>query len=186
VVHVDGSSANQRSGVGVTITNPEGERLQYAIKLDFVTTNNEAEYEAILAGLSIAWQMGALNVEVRSDSQVVVGHVQGQFEAQGDKMMKYLDKVRECQSYFDRVVLTKIPQEDNARAVALSKLGSGIEQNIAASTHEVIIQVEPSIASRQAMMQVNEAPTNLELGPPKSYNICRMGSGPKIKPGPER
>jgi ribonuclease HI len=57
VVHVDGSSANQRSGVGVTLTSPEGEKFQYAIKLDFVTTNNEAEYEAVLAGLSIARQM---------------------------------------------------------------------------------------------------------------------------------
>jgi ribonuclease HI len=57
VVYVDGSSANQRSGVGVTLTSPEGEKFQYAIKLDFVTTNNEAEYEAVLAGLSIARQM---------------------------------------------------------------------------------------------------------------------------------
>jgi ribonuclease HI len=49
--------------------------------LNFVTTNNEAEYEAVLAGLSIAREMGAKNVEVRSDSQVVVNHVQGLAEA---------------------------------------------------------------------------------------------------------
>jgi len=81
VVYVDGSSANQRSGVEVTLTGLEGEKFQYAIKLDFVTTNNEAEYEAVLARLSIARQMGPSNVEIRNDSQVVVGHIQGQFEA---------------------------------------------------------------------------------------------------------
>jgi ribonuclease HI len=81
VVYVDGSSANQMSGIGVTLTSPEGAKFQYAIKLDFVTTNNDAEYEAILARLSIAREMGASNVEIWSDSQVVMGHIQGQFEA---------------------------------------------------------------------------------------------------------
>jgi Tfp pilus assembly protein PilZ len=77
VVYVDGSSANRKSGVGVALVSLDGEKFQYAIKLDFVTTNNEAEYEAVLAGLSIAREMGAKNVEIRSDSQVVVSHVQG-------------------------------------------------------------------------------------------------------------
>jgi len=127
VVYVDGSSANQRSGVGVTLTSLEGERFQYTIKLDFVTTNNEAKFEVVLVGLSIARQMRASNVEIWSDSQVVVGHIQGQFEAQGDRMIKDLDKERECQSYFHRVVLKKIPWGDNAQADTLSKLGSETE-----------------------------------------------------------
>jgi ribonuclease HI len=67
----------------------------------------------VLAGLSIAREMGAKNVEIRSDSQVVVSHVQGLFEAQGQKMIQYLNKVREHQSNFDRTTMTKIPQEDN-------------------------------------------------------------------------
>jgi ribonuclease HI len=75
VAYVDGSLTNQKSGVGVTLTSSEGEKFQYAIKLDFVTTNNEAKYKAVLVGLSIAREKGARNLEVRSDSQVVVGHV---------------------------------------------------------------------------------------------------------------
>jgi ribonuclease HI len=85
VAHVDGSSANQKSRVGVTLASPDGEKFPYAIKLDFVTTNNEAEYEAVLAGLSMAGEMGAKNVEIRSNSQVVVSHVQGLAEAQGQQ-----------------------------------------------------------------------------------------------------
>jgi hypothetical protein len=81
VAYVDGSSVNQKSGVCVTLESPDGESFRYAIKLDFVTTNNEEEYEAVLAGLSIAREVGAKNVEVRSDSQVVVSHVQGLAEA---------------------------------------------------------------------------------------------------------
>lgn len=88
---------------------PKGEEFQYAIKLDFITTNNQAEYEAILARLSIAQEMADANVEVCSDSQVVVSHIQGELKAQRDTMTKYLDQVRKCQSYFNRVVLSKIP-----------------------------------------------------------------------------
>jgi ribonuclease HI len=63
------------SGVGVTLASPDGESFRYAIKMGFVTTNNEAEYDTVLAVLSIARKMGAKKVEVRSDSQVVVSHV---------------------------------------------------------------------------------------------------------------
>jgi hypothetical protein len=59
VAYVDGSSANRKSGAGVALASPDGEKFRYAIKLDFVTTNNEAEYEVVLAGLSIAREMGA-------------------------------------------------------------------------------------------------------------------------------
>jgi hypothetical protein len=59
VAYVDRYSANQKGGVCVTLSNPEGENFQYAIKLDFVTTNNEAKYEAVLAGLTIAREKGA-------------------------------------------------------------------------------------------------------------------------------
>jgi hypothetical protein len=77
IVHVYGSSARSRSGVGIIFRNPEGQEFGFAIKLDFVTTNNEAEYEAVIADLALSREMGATNVEIRSDSQVVVGQVQG-------------------------------------------------------------------------------------------------------------
>jgi hypothetical protein len=46
----------------------------------------------------LAWEIGAANVEVQSDSQVVVGHIQGEFEAQWDNMIKHLNNVHELQS----------------------------------------------------------------------------------------
>jgi ribonuclease HI len=129
-VYVDGSSARGRSGVGVLLRNPEGQEFGFAIKLNFVTTNNEAEYEAVIAGLALSREMGATNVEIRSDSQVVVGQVQGQFETQEDRMARYLDQVRQFQSYFERVVTTKIPREENIRADEFSKIASGTDEEI--------------------------------------------------------
>jgi ribonuclease HI len=146
VVYVDGSSASKRSGVGVMLLNPEGQVFRFAIELDFVTTNNEAEYEAVIAGLSIFREVGASNVEISSDSQVVVGQVQGQFETQEVRMGRYLEKVRELQSCFDRVVITKIPREANMAADQLSKLASSSEQEIEASDQKVIVLFKLSIA----------------------------------------
>jgi len=90
--------------MGVMLINPENDEILVAIKLDFPTTNNEAEYEAILAGL------GAKSLDIRNDSQVVVGHVDGTFEAKGENMIKYLPKVLEFHEYLDRVATTQIPR----------------------------------------------------------------------------
>jgi ribonuclease HI len=96
--------------MGVMLINPENDEILVAIKLDFPTTNNEAEYEAILAGLGIAKELGAKSLDIRNDSQVVVGHVDGTFEAKGENMIKYLPKVLEFHEYLDRVATTQIPR----------------------------------------------------------------------------
>ncbi|XP_059436668.1 uncharacterized protein LOC132169694 [Corylus avellana] len=92
VVYVDGSSTRKNGGAGVVLITPDGEELCSSLRLEFKTTNNEAEYEAVLAGLGLAREMGANFVELRSDSQVIVGHIRGEFEAKRDKMKQYLSK----------------------------------------------------------------------------------------------
>jgi hypothetical protein len=116
----------------------------------------------VLAELSIAREMGAKNVEVRSDSQVVVSHVQGLAEAQGEKMIQYLNKVREYQSNFNKTTMTKIPWEENLQADALSKMGSGTGPDVKTSTNEVVVQTEPSIIPKLEMMEVEERSTDPE------------------------
>lgn len=69
-VKVDGSSNKEARGVGVIFETPEKDVIQYAIQLQFPTTNNEAEYEALLTGLKLAKSMGAQKLNVYSDSQL--------------------------------------------------------------------------------------------------------------------
>ena len=117
--------------------------------MDFATTNNEAEYEAVLAGLGIAKDLGAKNLEVRSDSQVIVGHIQGDYEARGEKMIKYIAKIQEHRADFDRIVLTKIPREENVKADALARIGSGSDEEIDASKNKVRILISPSVTNQE-------------------------------------
>ena len=56
IIHVDGSSTQHAGGIGVVLQSPEGDRLKYKVRLQYQTTNNEVEYEALLKGLEQANQ----------------------------------------------------------------------------------------------------------------------------------
>ena len=90
VIYVDSSSTKKNGGAGVLLIIPEGEELSSSLKLEFRTTNNEA----VIAGLGMALELGSKSVKIQSDSQVIVGHIRGEFEAKGEKMKMYLSKVQ--------------------------------------------------------------------------------------------
>ena len=93
VIYIDGSSMKKNGGAGVLLITPDGEELGSSLWLKFRTTNNEVEYEAVIAGLRMTLELGAKFVEIRSDSQVIVSHIRREFEAKEEKMKMYLSKV---------------------------------------------------------------------------------------------
>ena len=80
-LRVDGASQSSGSGVGLLLQSPTGEHLEQAIRLGFPTSNNEAEYEVILSGLDLALALSVSKLRVYSDSQLVVRHIQEEYEA---------------------------------------------------------------------------------------------------------
>ena len=64
------------------------------IRLDFPTTNNEAEYEALVAGLDLTKVAGARNLIVHCDSQVITSQINGEYECRSERMKKYLEEVK--------------------------------------------------------------------------------------------
>ncbi|KAL0313278.1 UNVERIFIED_CONTAM: hypothetical protein Sradi_5727100 [Sesamum radiatum] len=77
LLHLDGSSTAQGSGAGIVITTPQGEDLEFAIKFGFKASKNEAEYEALVIGMRMAYETGARHLLAYSDSQLVVKQVEG-------------------------------------------------------------------------------------------------------------
>ena len=61
---------------------------------------NEAEYEALAASLKITRELGIRDQKAHSDSQLIVGHIQGHYEVRGENMMKYLRKIKDLVSQF--------------------------------------------------------------------------------------
>uniref|UniRef100_A0A2N9GWC8 Uncharacterized protein n=1 Tax=Fagus sylvatica TaxID=28930 RepID=A0A2N9GWC8_FAGSY len=113
-IEIDGSSVKGAGGVGIVFKTPEGHLLKHSTRLQYPTTNNEAEYEALLTGLRIAKELGANRLKIRSDSQLIVGQV--------------------------NVKLVQIPREQNTEADALAKLASSDE----ATDQYIEVQHSPS------------------------------------------
>ncbi|XP_071906174.1 uncharacterized protein [Coffea arabica] len=113
---VDGASSKEGSGAGLLLISPTGEELTYALRFDFPASNNEAEYETLLMGLQIAHQMGITAIKVRSDSQLVVLQVRGEYETKEEIMKKYLIKVQEAIALFDTFEIERVPRSQNKRA----------------------------------------------------------------------
>nr|GEX03749.1 reverse transcriptase domain-containing protein [Tanacetum cinerariifolium] len=90
----DGSSCVDGSGAGLILTNPKEVQFTYALRFQFTTSNNEAEYEALIAGLRIATQMGVKDVHVSVDSKLVADQVLRTYVAKEDNMVKYLEIVK--------------------------------------------------------------------------------------------
>ena len=82
---VDGAAKSQGSDAGMILTSPDGIDVEYALRFGFQASNNEVEYEAIIVGLNLAHSMEADQLEVYSDSQLVVKHIEDSYEAKGEK-----------------------------------------------------------------------------------------------------
>ena len=72
-VYVDGAMNQRGSGVGLVLVSPEKLTIEKSLRLDFSTTNNEAEYEALLEGMSMVQRMGGRAIKMFSDLRLVVG-----------------------------------------------------------------------------------------------------------------
>ena len=92
--HVDGASNQKGSRIGLVLMSPEKVVIEKSLRLDFSTTNNEAEYEALLEGMAMVQRMGGRSIKLFSDSRLVVGQVRGEFEAKDEKMQGYLSQVK--------------------------------------------------------------------------------------------
>ena len=108
----------------------DGIDIEYALRFGFRASNNEAEYEAVIAGLNLAHSMEVDQLEVCSDSQLVVKQIEDSYEAKGGKMILYLKKVRELLKKFVRVQIRHIPRAENSRADALEKLATTSQEDL--------------------------------------------------------
>nr|GEU33243.1 reverse transcriptase domain-containing protein [Tanacetum cinerariifolium] len=88
----------------------------------FAASNNEAEYEALVAGLRIATQIGVKNVQVNVDFKLVANQVLGTYVAKEDNMIKYLEIVKGLVNGFTTFSIRQVPRSKNKKADALSKI----------------------------------------------------------------
>ncbi|KAI3825920.1 hypothetical protein L1987_07661 [Smallanthus sonchifolius] len=144
----DGASNDEGCGACLILISPEGMELTYALRLNFKSTNNEAEYEALLAGLRIAKEMKIAWIEAHVDSMLVANQVNNVYEVKGEVMKQYRAKVEELMTDFEHCTIRHIPRSQNKKADALSKLASVAFSHLAKEIR-VKILAEPSTTEKK-------------------------------------
>lgn len=92
-LNVDEASNVNGAGLGIVLVSPSGTVHESVVSIDFPATNNEAEYEALIVGLTLALRLIADSVHVLCDSQLVVGHLNDDYQAKDSRMNAYVSYV---------------------------------------------------------------------------------------------
>ena len=111
----------------MVLQSPERDKLKYKLRLQYQSTNNEVEYEALFNGLKLAKSVEARSILILRDSQLVTGQVNGTYEAKEGRMKKYLEKVLLLVKKFKDANFVQIPREENVEADVLAKEASTTE-----------------------------------------------------------
>ncbi len=121
VAHVDGGSRGNPgpAAAGAVLSTPEGEVVDRVSEFIGLTTNNVAEYRALLLGVRRARELGATEVEVVNDSELIAKQVNGQYKVKHADMKPLHAESLAALSAFDRWTVRTVRREHNADADAL-------------------------------------------------------------------
>ncbi|GJW85021.1 reverse transcriptase domain-containing protein, partial [Tanacetum coccineum] len=122
-LYTDGASSSDGSGAGLILIDPKGKEYTYALRFEFETTNNEAEYEALLARLRIVQEMETVSLAIFVDSQLLV-KIKGIYAAKQPAIKEYLQRTKETLRRFRSYIIEHIRRNQKKKADALSKLAS--------------------------------------------------------------
>ncbi|XP_070013179.1 uncharacterized protein [Nicotiana sylvestris] len=124
----DSASNVKGSGLGIVLKPPIGSTIRQSKKTSRLT-NNESEYEAMIAGLELAKSLGEEVIEAKYDSLLMVNQVNKSFKVRKDRMQRYLDKLQVTLHRIKEWTLNHAPREQNGKADALANFGSSVEED---------------------------------------------------------
>jgi ribonuclease HI len=122
----DGSSTATSAGAGIVLYKEGAEAVTKSFKFDFPCSNNAAEYEAYLAGLAIAYEMGIKHLRVIGDSNLVVCQARGEFSLKEPSLAPYRALAQKFETKFSTFEIEHAQRNENRYADALATLGSQI------------------------------------------------------------
>ncbi|XP_023739861.1 uncharacterized protein LOC111887961 [Lactuca sativa] len=130
------------------------------------TSNNEAEYETLLAGLRLAKQMGVKAITALTNSRLAANQVNGSFEVRDQRMGKYVNMVKQLVGLFERFTIKQIPRSENKSADALSKLASTCFGHL---SKKVLVEVLREISINEQQVNALAPPGPTWMTPFREY-----------------
>ena len=147
-MYFDGSLMKKGADVGLVFVSPLRVHMRYMVRLHFPSSNNVAEYEALINGLRITIELGIRRLDIRGDSQLVINQVMKESSCHDAKMAAYYQEVRRLEDKFDGLELNHIPRRLNEAADVLAKAASGREPVptlvFASDQHKPLVRYEGS------------------------------------------
>lgn len=125
IVYTDGASRGNpgHAGIGVVLYDEEGNIIKEIFDYIGQTTNNIAEYKALIAGLNEALEMGYDEIEFYADSELMIKQINGLYKVKNEGIKPLYKQVCELLKEFQSYTATHIPREKNKRADELANEG---------------------------------------------------------------
>ncbi len=122
IIHVDGASKGNpgAAAIGATIKDEQGQLIACISQRIGHATNNQAEYRAVIAALEKATSLGADDIELYSDSELVVKQLRGEYRVKKAALKPLYQRVRQLQARLDRFVIKHIRRQRNTEAHRLA------------------------------------------------------------------
>ncbi|HEY33250.1 MAG TPA: ribonuclease HI family protein [Dehalococcoidia bacterium] len=122
IINADGASRHNPgpAAIGATIKDEQGRLLASISRRIGRATNNQAEYQALIDALEKAVGLGARQVDIRLDSELVVRQMQGRYRVKNAALRPLYLRVGELLSQFEGSTITNVPREQNAEADRLA------------------------------------------------------------------
>jgi ribonuclease HI len=168
-MYFDGSVMKEGASVGLVFVSPLGVRMEYMVRLHFPTSNNTAEYEALINGLRIAVELGIKRLEIRGDSELVVGQVMKDKNCVYPKMAAYCQAVRDLEDKFHGLELHHVLRDYNKAADVLAKAASSrspVPHGVFASD-----QHQPSVREEGEKPPEEPSPEVMAIEEPPEVNL---------------
>lgn len=123
-VFTDGASRGNPgpSSIGAVVYDAGGKEVHTVSRRLGRATNNEAEYQAVIAGLEAALGLGGGSVDLRMDSQLIVRQLEFRYRVRNARLRPFFERVVELRRQFESFKVTHVPREQNKRADQLANL----------------------------------------------------------------
>jgi ribonuclease HI len=158
-MYFDGACRKSGAGAGVIFVTPDKAIIPYSFTLTSAVSNNAAEYEALIIGLEIAYNMGLNTLHVYGDSQLVINQLLGTYAVKKEGLVPYFRKAKELMTMFADIKIQHVIRNQNEKADALASLAAslalGLNQTIDIHVEErrvlPILGEEESTSSTSSM-----------------------------------